>query len=128
MIAAAASVQAVAPRAPAPHRPPVAVKLYVCWGTYREPFHQHPCRAAHRALLAAGHRPELVKVRGLGVGPRLFHRTTRGRREVEELSGQRVVPVLLTDQGQVLIESAAIVAWAAAHPQPPPTSGADHER
>ncbi len=92
------------------------MKLYVCWGTFREPFHRHPCRAAHRALLAAGHRPELVKVRGLGVGPRLFHWTTKGRREVELVSGQRVVPVLLTDEGEVVVESTAIVAWAGSHP------------
>jgi glutathione S-transferase len=96
------------------------MKLYVCWGTHREPFHQHPCRVAHRALLAAGHEPELVKVRGLGVGPRIFHWTTDGRREVEELSGQRVVPVLVTEDGEVVVESTPIVEWADANPAMPP--------
>jgi glutathione S-transferase len=91
------------------------VKLYVCWGVHREPLHEHPCRVAHLALRAAGHEPELVRVRGLGVGPRLLHWTTAGRREVEKLSGQRVVPVLLTDSGEVVVESAAIVSWAEAH-------------
>jgi hypothetical protein len=67
-------------------------------------------------LLAAGHDPQVIKVRGLGVGPRLFHWTTAGRREVEEISGQRVVPVLLTDTGEVVVESAAIARWAGAHP------------
>jgi glutathione S-transferase len=61
----------------------------------------------------------LIKVRGLGVGPRLFHWTTAGRREVEEISGQRVVPMLLTDSGQVVVESTAIASWAEAHPRLP---------
>jgi hypothetical protein len=93
------------------------MKLYVCWGTFRVPGHEHACRTAHQALLAAGYEPEVVKVRGLGVGPGAFQWTTDGRREVEELSGQRVVPVLVTDEGEVLTESARIVEWAAAHPR-----------
>lgn len=93
------------------------MKLYVCWGVHREPLHKHPCRVAHQALLAAGHEPELIRVRGLGVGPRLLHWTTAGRREVEKLSGQRVVPVLLAGSGEVVVESAAIVSWAEAHPR-----------
>ena len=92
------------------------MKLYVCWGVHREPLHAHPCRVAHRALLADGHDPQVIKVRGLGVGPRLLRWTTAGRREVEEISGQRVVPVLLTDSGEVVVESAAIVSWAEEHP------------
>jgi glutathione S-transferase len=91
------------------------MKLYVCWGTCREPFHGHACRIAHQALLAAGYEPEVIKVRGLGVGPKLLQWTTTGRREVEELSGQKVVPVLLTDDGEAIVESQAIVAWAEAH-------------
>lgn len=93
------------------------MKLYVCWGTYREPFHEHACRTAHQALLVAGHEPELIKVRGLGVGPKLLQWTTDGRREVEGLSGQRVVPVLLTDDGEAIVESKPIVDWAEAHPR-----------
>jgi hypothetical protein len=91
------------------------MRLYVCWGVHREPMHEHPCRTAHRALLAAGHEPEVIKVRGLGVGPKLLHWTTAGRREVESLSGQKVVPVLVTDAGEVVVESAEIVRWAETH-------------
>jgi glutathione S-transferase len=94
------------------------VELYVCWGTYREPLHEHPCRKAHQALLAAGYDPEVVKVRGLGVGPRLLQWTTPGRRRVEALSGQKVVPVLRTDEDEVIVESEAIVEWAKASPAP----------
>jgi len=32
------------------------------------------------------------------------------------VSGQRVVPVLVTDDGEVVTESKKIVAWAKAHP------------
>ncbi len=93
------------------------MKLYICWGTYREPFKEHSCRAAHQALLAAGYEPELIKVRGLGVGPKFLQWTTAGRREVEQLSGQKVVPVLLTDDDEAIVESKPIVKWAEAHPK-----------
>jgi glutathione S-transferase len=76
-------------------------------------------------LRAAGYEPEVIKVRGLGVGPRIFHWTTDGRREVEELSGQRVVPVLVTDEGDVINESARIVEWATAHPNAAPAAVTD---
>ena len=41
---------------------------------------------------------------------------TCGRREVEELSGQRGVPVLVADDGEVVTDSRRIVEWAEAHP------------
>jgi glutaredoxin 2 len=59
----------------------------------------------------------VIKVRGLGVGPKLLQWTTDGRRKVEELSGQKVVPVLLTDDGEAIVDSKAIVQWAKAHPR-----------
>ena len=57
----------------------------------------------------------MIKVRGLGVGPSFMH-LTDGRREVEKLSGQRAVPVLVTDDGEVVADSKRIVEWAEAHP------------
>lgn len=93
------------------------MKLYVCWGTFATVGHEHSCRVAHQALLGAGYEPEVIKVRGLGVGPRIFQWTTDGRRKVEELSGQRVVPVLVTDEGEVVTESTRIAEWAVAHPR-----------
>jgi hypothetical protein len=68
------------------------MRLYVCWGILRELLHQHPSRFAFRALQAAGHEPEVRKVRGRGVGPPFLHWMTAGRREVERISGQRAVP------------------------------------
>lgn len=97
------------------------MKLYVCWGTHREPFHQHPCRRAHRALLSAGHQPQLIKVRGLGVGPKWLQWSTQGRREVEKISGQKVVPLLVTDDREVIVESRAIVDWAKDNPGSEPS-------
>ena len=93
------------------------MKLYVCWGTFQtiRPG-GHPCHNAYQALRMAGHDPEVVKVRGLGIGPRFMHLMTQGRREVEELSGQRAVPVLVTDQGEVISDSHRIVDWAEANP------------
>ena len=95
-----------------------SVKLYICWGTFQTPRppHGHPCHNAYAALKKAGYDPEVVKVQGLGVGPLKF--TTDGRREVERISGQRVVPVLVTDDGEVIKDSQVIKAWAEAHPTP----------
>ena len=93
------------------------MKLYVCWGTFPTPRPGgHPCANAHKALREAGHEPEVVKVHGLGVGPKLTQWKTSGRKEVEELTGNTAVPVLVTDSGEAIAESKAIIAWAEAHP------------
>ena len=93
------------------------MKLYICWGTFQtlRPG-GHPCANAHKALVEAGYEPEVVKVRGLGVGPGFLQVTTDGRREVEELSGSKVVPVLVTDDGEVIGDSSQIAEWARDHP------------
>jgi hypothetical protein len=93
------------------------VKLYVCWGTFQTPRPQgHPCHNAYQALKMAGHDPDVIKVRGLGIGPSFMHLITSGRREVEEVSGQRAVPVLVADDGEVVTDSSRIVEWAEGHP------------
>ena len=93
------------------------MKLYVCWGTFQtiRPG-GHPCHNAHSALRKAGYDPEVVKVRGLGVGPSFLHWVTDGRKEVERISGQRAVPVLVTDSGEVIADSRRIAEWAERHP------------
>ena len=40
------------------------MKLYVCWGTFAPD--NHPCGQAHRALVEAGHDPEVVRAYGWG--------------------------------------------------------------
>lgn len=93
----------------------IAVKLYVCWGTFQVPgMREHPCRLAYEALREAGHDPEVVKAYGYGPLPDI----TRGRREVKRLSGRSWVPLLVTGDGEVIGESQAIIAWAQAHPAP----------
>lgn len=89
------------------------MKLYVCWGTFQTPRPGgHPCGNAHRALKEAGYEPEVVKSYGFGPLPDL----TAGRKEVKRLTGQSWVPVLVTDDGEVIQDSKKIVAWAKAHP------------
>jgi hypothetical protein len=91
------------------------VKLYVCWGTFPTPRPGgHPCANAYEALKEAGHDPEVIKVRGLGVGPLKW--MTEGRKVVQELTGQPAVPVLLTDEREAIADSKRIVEWAEQHP------------
>ena len=98
------------------------MKLYVCWGTFQtlRPG-GHPCHNAYEALRLAGHDPTVVKVRGLGVGPSFLHWTTDGRKEVERISGQRTVPVLVTDSEEVVADSRRIIEWAERNPARQPT-------
>jgi hypothetical protein len=93
------------------------VKLYVCWGTFTTTPRPggHPCGNAYRALKEAGHDPEVVKSYGLAVLPDFMNRT-EGRREAKRLTGKSMVPVLVTDEGEVVSDSKNIVAWAKDHP------------
>ena len=95
------------------------MKLYVCWGTFQVPgARSHPCRNALAALREAGHAPQVVRTHGFGALPDI----TPGRRAVKAQTGQSWVPVLVTDDGEAVQDSAAIIAWASAHPA---TRGAD---
>ncbi len=90
------------------------MRLYVCYGTFQTPRPGgHPCKAAYDALREAGYEPEVVRTYGLGPLPAI----TPGRKEVKRLTGQTWVPALVTDDGEAIHESQAIVAWAQAHPR-----------
>lgn len=92
------------------------MKLYVCWGTFWTPRPGgHPCHNAYDALRKAGHDPDVIQARGLGVGPG-FLQNTDGRKEVKRMTGQSLVPVLLTDTGEVIHDSKRIVEWAGKNP------------
>ena len=92
------------------------MKLYVCWGTFPTPRPGgHPCANAYHALRDAGYTPEIVKSYGLAPLPAAFN-NTRGRKEVQELTGNRWVPTLVLDDGTVIDDSKAIVAWAGENP------------
>jgi glutathione S-transferase len=47
--------------------------------------------------------------------PKAFNNSP-GRREVERLTGNRWVPVLVTDDGETVQGSCEIMDWARAHP------------
>jgi glutaredoxin len=90
------------------------VKLYICWGTFQRPG-GHACAKADRALRQAGHRPEVIRSYGSARLPD-FLNLTPGRREAKRLTGRTTVPVLVTDDQQVIADSARIVAWARDNP------------
>ena len=93
------------------------MKLYVCYGTFQAPRPGgHPCGNAYEALREAGHDPEVIKSYGLGVLPDTPFNQTAGRKEAKRLTGKSMVPVLVTDDGEVIKESKDIVAWAEANP------------
>jgi hypothetical protein len=97
------------------------MRLYVCWGTFTTTPRPggHPCGKAYRALREAGHDPEVIRSYGAGILPGIFNQT-RGRREAKELTGSHTVPVLVTDDGEVVSDSKKIVAWAKSHPATAP--------
>ena len=93
------------------------MKLYVCYGTFKQGPRPggHPCGKAYHALTDAGYEPEVIKSYGLGLLPD-FLNPTPGRRAVKKLTGQTLVPVLVTDDGDVIQDSSKIVEWAKDHP------------
>lgn len=93
------------------------MKLYVCWGTLATPRPGgHPCSNAHKALLAAGHDPEVVKSYGYTILPDPIFNRTSGREAARRLTGRSTVPVLELDDGTAIADSKRIVAWAQANP------------
>jgi F420H(2)-dependent quinone reductase/Glutathione S-transferase, N-terminal domain len=99
------------------------MKLYVCYGTFTAAARPggHPCGNAHKALKEAGYDPEVIRSYGLGVLPDIFNRT-RGRQEVKKLTGNVMVPVLVTDEGEAIQGSDKIIDWARAHPAGAPAA------
>ena len=76
----------------------------------------HPCGKAAKALDDAGHAYETRTVKG-GTGmPWTWPSRGRDRAEIERLSGQRAVPILVLDDESVIAGSGNIVKWAKANP------------
>jgi hypothetical protein len=93
------------------------VKLYVCYGVFKSPRPGgHPCRNAYEALREAGHDPEVIRSYGLGILPDMPFNQTTGRKEAKRLTGSSMVPLLVTDDGEVVRESKKIADWAERNP------------
>jgi glutathione S-transferase len=96
------------------------VVLYTCsegtsFGGLPGPL-AHPCGRAAKALDDAGHSFELKQVKGGALKLWTLPSRARDRAEVEQLSGQRSVPILVLDDGDVVSGSGAIVRWAQGNP------------
>lgn len=90
--------------------------LYTCtdgkmFGSLPGPI-AHPCGRAAKALDDAGHTYEWKKVKGGTLKLWTLPSRARDRAEIEQVSGQRAVPILVLDDGEVVIGSGAIVRWA----------------
>jgi hypothetical protein len=90
------------------------MRLYVCWGTFPLPLLPggHPCRVAYLALRRAGHEPRVVRALGTGMLPDVPFNLTPGRIHVKRATGSSEVPMLETDDGEVIQGSRQIADWA----------------
>ncbi len=68
------------------------------------------------ALDRAGYSYELRQVKGGSLKAWTWPSRAKDRAEVEKLSGQRAVPILVLDDGDVITGSGQIVRWAQEHP------------
>ncbi len=73
----------------------------------------HPCARAAKALDAAGITYDVKRVKGGSIKFWTLPRRAQDRAEIERLSGQRAVPILVLDDGEVVTGSGSIVRWAA---------------
>jgi glutaredoxin 2 len=73
---------------------------------------------AAKALDDAGYAYERKSVKGGSMMLWTLPNRARDRAEVERLSGQRSVPILVLDDGSAIAGSSAIVGWAKANPAP----------
>lgn len=91
------------------------MKLYVCWGTFQTFGRGHPCRNALDALHAAGHDPEIIRSYGWGPLPAAVNRSA-GRRLARRATGKSWLPLLLTDDGELIAGTTHIKQWASQRP------------
>ena len=90
------------------------MKLYVCYGTFPTPLLPggHPCREAYVALKRAGHEPQVVRSFGAAMLPDIPFNLTPQRMHVKRVTGNSEVPMLETDDGEIVQGSRQIVDWA----------------
>ena len=90
--------------------------LYTCemgksFGSAPGPF-AHPCGRAANALDEAGFDYEHRTVKGGSLKLWTWPSRAEDRAEIERLSGQRAVPILVLDDGEVITGSGTIADWA----------------
>jgi glutathione S-transferase len=90
------------------------MRLITCGAGKKHASLGHPCGRAARALDEAGHTYRHDVAPGYRAAP--WTRRGDARAEVEELSGQDNVPILVLDDGSVIAGSSRIVDWARANP------------
>jgi glutathione S-transferase len=78
----------------------------------------HPCGRAAKALDNAGYDYEWKQVKGGVLKFWSLPKRAEDRAEVERLSGQRAVPILVLDGGEVISGSGEIVRWVEQHQRP----------
>lgn len=76
----------------------------------------HPCGRAAKALDRAGYEYDWKRVDGGLMKFWTWPKRAKDRAEVKRLSGQRAVPILVLDSGEVISGSGEIVRWAQANP------------
>ena len=76
----------------------------------------HPCGRAAKALDEAGHQYGHRTVKGGTMKVWTWPSRATDRAEIERLSGQRAVPILVLDDGDVITGSGEIAAWARSSP------------
>ena len=86
--------------------------LYTCGAKKSSGSLGHPCGRAAKALDETGYEYDLRTVRGYRLVPWTWRSRGRDRAEIERLSGQRQVPILVLESGEVVAGSRNIVRWA----------------
>ncbi|MGK2956479.1 MAG: glutathione S-transferase N-terminal domain-containing protein [Solirubrobacterales bacterium] len=92
--------------------------LYTCGQKTYGPGALHPCARAGHALDKAGYKYEIKTFAGYRLMPWTWSERSSSRKEVEELSGTKEVPILVLDNGEVISDSSAIAKWAKENPAP----------
>jgi hypothetical protein len=72
----------------------------------------HPCGFAAKALDDAEISYELREVKGAMGFPWTWPSRAKDRAEIERLSGQRGLPILVLDDGEAIVGSGEIANWA----------------
>jgi glutaredoxin len=92
------------------------VILYTCGQKKSHARVGHACGRAAKALDEAGYEYEIRDLPGYRLAPWTWGERRRGRAEIEAMTGQIGLPVLVLDEGKTVVGSGDIVRWASSHP------------